>query len=90
MIMISVYDKKAAQYLGPVPFDHISAAIRNYVMFVRSKPDAVQVQFSEDYDLYEVGGFDAHSGALTPVIPPSFIESMIHIVAQARKEVSNG
>lgn len=90
MLLISVFDKKSSTYAPPLTFDHISAALRSYIAFARQKPDAMQVQFSEDYDLYEVGQFEAVSGQVTPTIPPQYVESLIHVVAQARKEVSNG
>lgn len=87
MILISVFDKKASRYHAPLAYDHISNAVRSYVSFARQKPEATQVQFAEDYDLYDVAEFDEVSGAIRPVIPPSFVDSMINIVAEARKVV---
>lgn len=89
-VLIAVFDKKAAKYHPPVAFEHVSQAIRSYMSFSRQKPDAMQVQFAEDYDLYDVGQFDEISGRLEVQVPPSFIESMINIVNQSHKEVRNG
>lgn len=90
MILVAVYDKKSSTYAGPICFEHMSHALRSYVQFARQKPDASQVQFSEDYDLYDVGSFDAISGVVTPCLPASYLESFTHIVAQARKEAPRG
>lgn len=90
MILISVFDAKAGSFAPPIAYDHIAQCIRSYVAFARQKPDAMQIQFCEDYNLYDVGTFDPMTGLVAPIVPPNFVESMTHIVAQARKEVSNG
>lgn len=86
MILISVFDKKSSHYLPPMAYEHVSQAIRSYMMAARKQPDSTQFQFPEDFDLYQVGEFDEVSGAVDPVIPPHFVESLISIVSQARKE----
>lgn len=90
MILITLFDKKSSSYLPPLCYDHISQAIRAYIGFALQKPDASHIRFAEDFDLYDVGSFDVVSGVVTPTIPPEFVESMLHIVSQSRKEVSNG
>lgn len=90
MILVSVFDKKSSSYAPPVAFDHVSEALRSYIMFARQKSETRQIQFCEDYDLYDVGEFNQNNGAVVPSIPAQYIESMINIVAQARKEFSNG
>jgi len=90
MILVSMFDKKASSYSGPISFDSLASAIRSYVMFARQKPDALQVQFCEDYDLYDVGLFNQVSGKIDAVTPPNFIESMTAIVNQSRKELKDG
>lgn len=86
MILVSVFDKKASSYSPPQPFDHVSQALRAYIVFARQKPDSQQVSFCEDYDLYDVGEFNQVNGLVTPCNPPMYIESMINIVAQAGRE----
>lgn len=90
MILVSVFDKKASTYAPPLAYEHVSQALRSYVMFVRQKPEAIHAQFAEDYDLYEVGSFNQISGAVVGLIPPNYIESMINVVSQAKKEGANG
>ena len=90
MILVSVFDKKSSTYAAPMCYDHVSQILRSYIMFARQKPDALQIQFCEDYDLYDVGTFDVASGKVDACIPPQYIESMINIVAQAKKEGPNG
>lgn len=89
MILISVFDKKSATYAAPQPFDHVTSALRAYMAFCRKSPETMQVAFSEDFDLYEVGVFNSVSGILSPTIPPAYLESMINL-ANASKEVSRG
>lgn len=84
LILISVFDKKASAYGAPLCYEHVTQALRSYISFARQKPDAMQVQFCEDYDLYQVGEFDQISGAVTPMIPPQYLESMINLVAESK------
>lgn len=89
MILVSVFDKKASRFQAPLGYEHVSQALRSYIAFARQKPEAMQVQFAEDFDLYEVGHFNDTSGMLDATHPPMFLESMKNVVAQARKESSN-
>lgn len=90
MILISIFDSKSGSFHAPLAYDHISNAVRSYISFARSKPDATQVQFAEDYTLYEVAEFNTMTGVVTPLIPPNLVENMVNIVAEARKAVQNG
>lgn len=90
MILISVFDKKARRYGPPQPFDHVTQALRSYLAFARQKPDAMQVQFCEDYDIYEVGQFDEVTGVVTPTVPAGYVESMINLVDKPKEEKKNG
>lgn len=90
MIMISVFDKKSSSYQPPLTYDHVSHAIRSYVSFCRQKPEALQVQFADDFDLYEVAEWDQISGLIIPLTPPNFVESMRNISNESRRAVPNG
>lgn len=89
MVLISVLDKKSGAFGPPQTYDHVTQALRSYVLFARQKPDAMQVQFCEDYDLYDVGSFNTETGMVTTHIP-QFLERLANLVSEANKGQANG
>lgn len=78
MILVSVFDKKAAVYWAPQTFPHNVGAMRAFSQAFQN-PESNLAKFPEDFDLYIVGVFDEKSGQVDPVIPPNFLESMINL-----------
>lgn len=86
MILISLFDKKACYYHPPMAYEHVTQALRSYAGYARKSPESLQVQFAQDYDLYDMGSFDPKSGAINSDVP-HFIESFGTIVAEALRGV---
>lgn len=89
MILVSIYDKKAAVYQQPFAFDNLYAALRTYSNAIIKNPDANIVRFAEDFDLYDVGFFDESNGLITAITPPNFIESMTNLKFGIEKGSNN-
>lgn len=60
-VLTSIFDKKASAYLPPMAFDNLASAIRGYTMAVRDSKTNFN-HFASDYDLCQVGLFNAESG----------------------------
>lgn len=84
MILLSLFDKKASYYHPPLAYEHVSQALRSYAAFARKQPESLQVQFSEDYDIYQVGTFESVSGSIESH-PPQFVECLANIVKESLK-----
>lgn len=88
IILVAIYDKKAAEYQAPLAFDNLTSCLRAFARLPTENPKMNLVQFSEDFDLYEIGQWDAVSGEISPVIPAHFLEH-VSILIQPKREVKN-
>lgn len=79
-LLISVFDKKAAEYQEPQSFPNLATALRAYSSLHRQAPNSPLVNFPEDFSLYVVGNFDGVTGGVEPVIPPNYVEEMLSLV----------
>lgn len=61
MLFFAIFDKKAASFKQPQFFPHVAEALRA-VERAANDPNHFLGEHPSDYDLYEVGRFDAQLG----------------------------
>jgi len=89
MILIALFDKKAAHYLAPVSFVDVTAALRRYQQALLNEVRADSppwMQYPEDFDMYQCGEFIEQTGQLVAYEHPQFFE---HLVNLTKKGGSN-
>lgn len=66
LIMVSVRDRAADTFARPFCVPSIGVAMRTFADEInRASGDNPLYQHPEDYDLYEIGGFDEATGDIT-------------------------
>lgn len=66
MKLYSVKDIKADRFNGPIMFPNEAMARRAFASAVNSDHPGLLSDYPEDAQIYCVGSFDDHSGAITP------------------------
>lgn len=79
--MFAIYDVKAQMYNAPFFMPSVGMAIRAFSDLVNDAQSMV-AKHPEDYQLFEVGGFDDNSGEASSVTPVKFISSAVECVVR--------
>lgn len=66
--MCAVFDKKTGLYDNPFTVRHVGEAIREWDV-VRKNPETKFGKNPEDFDLMEIGVYDASKGLITSTTP---------------------
>lgn len=79
MLVLSIRDLKGRGYQRPFFAETIPAAVRELQLGLRG--DERMVRFGSDFQVYQLGEFDAETGELTPV-PPKHLFDVSDVVQQ--------
>lgn len=97
-MLFSLFDTKACSFGSLIALENAEVARRNFVMSMLSPEKSPVKDFPDDYILYEMGGFDNHSGAITVHACPIKVmtgfeaveEAKRYILRKQREELENG
>lgn len=88
-ILVTLFDRKASQYLPPVSFHDVTNALRTYQQVLTREVTPASppwVQYPEDFEMYQLGEFTERSGMLVAYDQPQFLE---HLSTLTKKGSSN-
>ena len=97
-MLFSLFDTKACSFGSLIALENAEVARRNFVMSMLSPEKSPVKDFPDDYILYEMGGFDNHSGEITVHACPIKVmtgfeaveEAKRYILSKQREELKNG
>lgn len=97
-MLFSLFDTKACNFGSLIALENADVARRNFVMSMLSSEKSLVRDFPDDYILYEMGGFDNHSGEITVHSCPIKVmtgfeaveEAKRYIIRKEREELENG
>lgn len=77
MKIFTIYDKKSLIYGNPFYNMQIGQAERTFSQAINdsSNPNNLLAKYPTDFELYEIGSFDANTGQITPLEKPNFINN---------------
>jgi len=78
--LYSIYDRKAGSYQAPFQAPNRAVAQRIYE-FMKSDEDHFISKFPDDFELWQVGGFDPEAGLLLPFDNGPVRVEAIHVQA---------
>lgn len=97
-MLFSLFDIKACSFGSLIALENADVARRNFVMSMLSPEKSPVKDFPDDYILYEMGGFDNHTGEITVHPCPVKVmtgfeaveEAKRYIVRKQREELEDG
>lgn len=97
-MLFSLFDTKACSFGSLIALENAEVARRNFVMSMLSSEKSPVRDFPDDYILYEMGGFDNHTGEITVHACPIKVmtgfeaveQSKKYILKKQREELENG
>lgn len=97
-MLFSLFDTKACSFGSLIALENAEVARRNFVMSMLSPEKSPVKDFPDDYILYEMGGFDNHTGEISVHACPIKVmtgfeaveEAKRYIFKKQREELENG
>lgn len=86
-MLFSLFDTKACNFGSLIALENADVARRNFVMSMLSPEKSPVKDFPDDYILYEMGGFDNHTGEITVHACPIKVMTGFEAVEQAKKYI---
>lgn len=83
MKIFTLYDVKSCSFGTPFFSITTGVAIRTFTQLIND-PDSLINMWPQDFQLFELGEFDSHTGAITTTLPPLFITSAETILETQR------
>lgn len=86
-MLFSLFDTKACSFGSLIALENADVARRNFVMSMLSPEKSPVKDFPDDYILYEMGGFDNHTGEIIVHACPVKVMTGFEAVEEAKRYI---